>query len=85
MMGAYTGPSSYTTGGDPIVAADVKLGSIDMLLLELGRNAAHTTFYLLAFNKPNGVIMWIVPNTGVEVANGTDLSAAGARFEAIGY
>lgn len=82
--GLYTGPSSYVTGGDPFVPGDVKLGQIDLLLTEPARTSAHTSLYLLMYNKGADKVLWFVSNTGVEVANGTDLSAYSARFEAIG-
>lgn len=82
--GIYTGPSSYVTGGDPLTPGDLKLGAIDVLLFEHGRNSGHTTFRLLVYNKSGGVVLWIDPTTGAEVANATDLSGLTARFEAIG-
>lgn len=82
-LGVYTGPSSYATGGDGFTPADVKLGQIDVLLFEVARNAAHTTFYNVLYNKSTQKVMWL-DYTGAEIANATDLSGFTARFEAIG-
>ncbi len=84
IIGIYTGPASYATGGDPFVAADVKLGQIDVLLMGGSARNSSSTLRLLSYDRTNNTVVWVVPNTGSEVANGTDLSGFTAGFEAIG-
>lgn len=84
VVGRYTGPASYTTGGDPFVASELKaLGTIEFLDFENAINATPAN-RLLTYDHANGTVVWIVPNTGAEVAATTDLSGYSARFEAIG-
>ena len=79
----YTGPSSYATGGDPIVAGDVGLGRIFACHVGLAVNAAGT-IYLLRYFIASAVMKWYVPSTGVEVANATNLSGFSAHLEFVG-
>ena len=83
-QGIYTGPASYVAGGDPFVAADVKLGQLHLLVF--GGNAVNAALAqrILAVNYTTGVIIWVVPDTGVEVAGAVDLSGFTVRFEAVG-
>lgn len=83
ILGAYTGPASYTTGGDPLVPGDVKLGQIDVLFFEQARNSGVTTIYWPVYHKSADKVLWFSA-TGTELANATDLSGFVARFEAIG-
>ena len=83
-IGQYAGPASYATGGDPFAAADVAMGRLEHLDLGVAANAALTTFRLLVYDTTNSKVLWIVPNTGAEVAAATDLSGFTTRFEAIG-
>jgi hypothetical protein len=69
----YTGPASYATGGDLIDANDLKIGSIVDIWFTLAVNGAGTV-RLLHYDGANGKIRWVVPDTGSEVANTTDLS-----------
>lgn len=82
-VGRYTGPSSYTTGGDSLVPQELKLGQIAILLFELGIDSGGT-IYGLEYDVDNEVVLWYVLDTGAEVANGTDLSGFNARFLAVG-
>lgn len=75
----YTGPASYATGGDSLVAREVKLSHIHDVWATLAVNAAGTV-RLLLYDAANGTVLWYVPNTGAEVANGTDLSGYTAQI-----
>lgn len=72
--GTYTGPTSYVTGGDTITASDVGLSDIRFLELNVALDASNANPRLLVLNGAGTKIMWFVPNTGSEVANGTNLS-----------
>lgn len=79
----YTGPASYVTGGDSFVPADV-----DLAQLEIAPNLiAHsgTAVRLVVYDRTNQTYLWYVPDTGAEVANGTDLSAFTVEVELAGY
>lgn len=80
--GQYTGPSSYVTGGDAFVAADVKLSHLTEIFFGLAVNAGGTIRGLL-YDSTNNTVLWYVLDTGAEVANGTDLSGFSARFLAV--
>lgn len=80
----YTGPAAYVTGGDPFVPADVKLGGIHLLDFSAASDAPFTTAYTLVYDYVNQKVIWLVQTTGLQVANGVNLSGASARFEAIG-
>ena len=82
-IGQYTGPAAYVTGGDPFTAANLGMGTVELLLFELAVNGAGTVRGI-QYNASPGLARWIVLDTGAEVANGTDLSGFSARFEAIG-
>jgi len=79
----YTGPASYVTGGDAFVPGDLKLGTIDFIAFELAIDAAGV-IYGLVYDTANEKVIWYVLSTGLEVANGTDLSGFSARFAAFG-
>lgn len=84
IMGIYTGPVSYVAGGDPIADADLKLGQLHVLnFAGVAMNAALTQ-RLVAYNHLTGKVVWVVPNTGAEVAGAVDLSGFTVRFEAVG-
>lgn len=84
IVGQYTGPASYATGGDPFVASEIGLGTIEFLDFENAISATPAN-RLLTYDHAAEAVVWIVPDTGAEVANGTNLSTFSARFEAIGY
>lgn len=67
----YTGPASYVTGGDPVVPAEVRMGRIFGVY---GVISNGTAVYLVWYDVANQALMIFVPNTGVQVANGVDLS-----------
>jgi len=72
----YTGPASYVTGGDSIVANDVKLGRIEDIWPVSGMaiNGAGAVRHLM-FDAANGLMIWFDnADPHAEIANGTDLS-----------
>ncbi len=81
IQGIYTGPASYATGGDPFLPADVKLGQIDVLCLNLPSNG--TVILCAVYDYTNLKVKWF-DLAGNETSAATDLSAYTARFEAIG-
>lgn len=82
----YTGPVSYTTFGDTFAPADVGLGKIDFINpIGNAYSKANTTMYLLSWDQNSQTVVWYVPNTGAEVANGTNLSAYTVLIEAVGH
>lgn len=82
-IGTYTGPASYVTGGDSLTPAELNLGTVEFLDFENAVSATPAA-RLLVYDHTNQKVIWIVPNTGAEVANGVDLSGFSARFEAAG-
>ncbi len=80
-IGNYTGPASYLTGGDSFTAADVGMGRIEMLNLEVASNGA--VVLLARYDYTAFKVKWF-DLAGVEIANATALSTYTARFEAIG-
>jgi hypothetical protein len=83
IVGQYTGPSSYATGGDELLPSELGLGTIEFLIFENAINATPAN-RLLTYDHANQKVVWIVPNTGSQVGAATDLSGYSARFEAIG-
>ena len=78
----YTGPASYVAGGDSFLAGEVQVGVLEHVIFEVATDG--TNFRLLFYDHTNETVVWIVPDTGSEVAGATDLSAFNARFEAVG-
>ena len=77
-----TGPSSYATGGISHPAKDFGLGVVDIVpevILHSG-----TAVRLAVYDYTNEKWVVYVPNTGAEVANGTDLSTFTGRAVALG-
>lgn len=85
-IAGYTGPALYNTGGDPIAPGDLGMGKIELILF--GNALSGTTPLYPVWNPDaatgGGKVKWIVASTGVEVAQGVNLSTYFARFEAIG-
>jgi hypothetical protein len=95
--GMYTGPVSYSNfftnsgTGDPVIPGDLGLGAIHQLNFEAAVNISGV-FYTLVYLTPNqipllvnGGIIWYVGTTGLEAANGTNLSGYSSYFAAVGY
>ena len=78
----YTGPASYVTGGDPIDAGVIRGGRV----LALGACIAFdgTDAYGVWLDLANQTLVWVVLSTGVEVANGVDLSGFTLTTEFVG-
>lgn len=78
----YTGPAAYPnvggTIGDPVVAADVGLKGILGILNGVAFDPVGGLFRNIVYDPVLGTIRWFVGTTGVEVANGQDLSAYSA-------
>lgn len=86
-IGVYTGPSNYPAGGDPFTPGEVALGRIDSFGAANGLVAVASAFgsvRIVIYDYTNQVARWFVPNTGAEVAAGTDLSDYTAHFEIVG-
>jgi len=83
VIGQYTGPASYVAGGDALLANELKLGTIEKLTFENAINVTPNN-RLLTYDHTNEKVVWIIPDTGSEVAGAVDLSGFSARFEAIG-
>lgn len=80
-IGQFTGPASYTTGGDPLTPAELGLGAVEVLLIEPFTNG---TVIIFSCYEVAAQTLKFYDLTGAEIANGTDLSTYNARFEAIG-
>jgi len=78
----YTGPKSYTTGGDVGVAAAVGIGKVFAVLGLIATNGTATIIGV--YNTTTDAIQWFVPSTNVEVAGAVDLSGYTATLEVIG-
>jgi len=77
-----TGPASYATGGVAIDnAGDFGWGETHSILGTLWNGSAARELWL---DRVNQKIVIIVPNTGAEVANTTDLSAFTGQIVATG-
>lgn len=84
-LATYTGPAAYATGGDPVTPEDVRMGKVFVIGGAVAMDG--TAAYLLYLTSPAGStqkILWLDATTGLEVANGTDLSGATAQVEFIG-
>ena len=72
-VGTYTGPVSYATNGEtPSLSADIGFSKVNQIIFGVGFNGTDTV--LFRWNPTTLKIQAFVPETGVEVANGTDLS-----------
>lgn len=78
---AYSGPTSYTTGGDLLNPESIALKVIEALVGLSISNGTNT--YSGYYNPSTKKILWYSA-TATEIANATDLSAFTGRFEAIG-
>jgi hypothetical protein len=85
-IGGYTGPTSYTTGGDVITPADLGMGRIEMMDLGVASNGTlyRTLVFIPNTTTGGGVIRWLDATNGTEIAAAANLSAYTTRFEAIG-
>ena len=81
-IGLYTGPASYTTGGESFTAQDVALGVMERISFDPPVNAT-PALRVVDYDYTNSKVRWY-DYAGAEIANGTDLSAFSCRFEAVG-
>lgn len=81
-IGQISGPASYVTGGDSFLAGEVQIGTLEHVIFEVATDG--TNFRLLLYDHDNETVVWVVPDTGAQVAADVDLSSFNARFEAVG-
>lgn len=84
VVGTYTGPASYTTGGDPLSAETLGLSNIRWLDLGVAADANGANARALRWNAAKTGVQWFVLSTNAEVANGVDLSGFTAFLQAEG-
>ena len=82
--GTVTFDNSYPTGGEAITPQQVGLGTILRMDVENPVSSTPTT-RMSTFDHTNTKFLVFTSSDGNQVANGTDLSAFSARFEAIGW
>jgi len=80
----WSGPSSYVTGGEVLSAATLGFGILVAFTPAPALNAAGTAIRTVVWNPVTNRLMWFVTDTGLEVANGVDLSTFTFQYEAIG-
>lgn len=88
----YTGPNPYVntgtnaTSGDLIVPGNLSMGVIEVFLPGGGAyDGVNAIRFLTVDYTSAGIrVHWFVGTTGVEVANGVDLSSFSVRVEAVG-
>ncbi len=76
----YTGPASYSAGGDSLTPESIGLGRIDAFLTAIASNGSAVR--LLTYDYTTKKVQWWVPNTGSEATG--DLSAYTVRLEILG-
>lgn len=81
ISGIYTGPASYSTGGDALAPGEVKLGQLHFFAAEVASNG--TDLRLVKYDYATEKVKWF-DLAGAEIANGANLSAYSCRFEAVG-
>ena len=80
----YTGPSSYATGGEALDPTnDFGVGTINAIVGGVLWNGSAAR--LAWWDVTNKKLVIVVPNTGAEVGNGTDLSGYSGQLEALGH
>lgn len=82
----FSGPASYTTGGDAISAKDVGLEWIHHVFISCDDSGANLGIPVFAAggNPVKSFKLKIASIAGVEVGNGTDQSAKKFRINVIG-
>lgn len=81
-IGVYTGPAAYATNGEAFTAGELALGRLQHIDFSVAFGGG--AIYHLLYDYTNHKVVWYVGTTGLEVANGTDLSGCVATFEAVG-
>lgn len=69
----YTGPASYATGGESVAASN-DLGMAEVYAVAGAVISDGSAIRIGFFDYTNQKLVWYVPNTGAQVANGVDLS-----------
>jgi len=82
----HDGPSSYTTGGETIQATVFGMKEVVGIDCSGSDNSAHSTVpvFVKKGNTTSFKLMWIVVATGLEVANGINLSGRFVKLTAMG-
>ena len=84
----YTGPNPYPnaggTVGDPIAASDLGLRGITGFPGFIAFDPVGGAYRICVYDEVLETIRWFVSTTGVEVANGVDLSAYSADIVVYG-
>lgn len=88
----HSGPTSYTTGGETLTTFTLRLPGIDFISLPnpavtISGNYTVSIIYPSGYKGiplPSVTMKWYVVATGLEVANGTNLSSELIRIQAIG-
>jgi hypothetical protein len=86
-IGDHTGPVNYTTGGEMIRKKNLGLRSIDWFATAGLDDSGVYSFISYTTGvgiRETWVLKWLVQSTGVEVPNGTNLSAFKVRIFAVG-
>jgi len=78
----WTGPTSYATGGETADPSVFGMGTLVHGIQGIASDGTSTR--LVWWNPATNKLMWFVPNTNVEVANGTNLSTFSIQFEVVG-
>lgn len=78
----WAGPSSYVTGGEDCSPAMFGLGLIVKGPSGIASNGTDTR--LVWWNPTTEKLMWFLPDTNAQVANGQDLSAYSFQYDVIG-
>lgn len=78
----YTGPVSYTTNGEAFGLA--QLGMVPHIITGSIAWDGISAVRLVVWDPVNSKMLWFVPNTGAEVANGTNLSTFKVGINVIG-
>jgi hypothetical protein len=82
--GQITFDNSYPTGGEVITTQQVGLANILNMIIENPVSSTPTT-RMCTFDNTNLKFMLFTSSDGLQIANGTDVSAFSARFEAVGW
>lgn len=83
-MGNVTFDSSYPTGGEALSPNQIGLADILWMDVENPVNGTPAA-RLCTYDHTNDRFLVFTSSDGNEVANGTNLSAFSARFEAVGW
>lgn len=84
VVGVYTGPSSYASGGDPITPTTFGLSDIRMLIVAPALDPATVTAYQLVLNPAKTKLIWYDYSNGMEVPANTTLNTYSANILAVG-